>query len=358
MNDDSRGPLAARFRRLIRETGPISLAHYMGESNAHYYNSRDPLGASTREDAGDFITAPEVSQIFGELIGLWLADSWTRAGRPDPVHYVELGPGRGTLAADALRSAGRFGLKPQVHFVEGSAALRQVQHEAVPGAAHHHDLSSIPDDGALLLVANEFFDALPIRQLVRTSAGWRERMVGIEGDDLVFVSGAQPMDAAVPDEWSDAQEGAVLETCPAAAAIIGEVARRLAAQGGAALVIDYGSRQLQPGETLQALRAHRKLGIFEAPGEADLTAHVDFGTLAAVAQAKGAKLLGIAEQGAWLKALGIDARTEALVRTTPDRAEVLARQRDRLVSDDQMGQLFKVMGLASPAWPPGAGFPA
>jgi len=343
--------LAARLRRLIRKTGPISLARYMGESNAHYYNSRDPIGAE-----GDFITAPEVSQIFGELIGVWLADIWTRAGRPDPVHYVELGPGRGTLAADALRSAARFGLTPQAHFVEGSQALRKAQLEAVPGALLYHDLASLPDDGAMLLVANEFFDALPIRQLLRTPAGWRERMVGIDGDDLVFVSGAQPMDAAMPDEWREAEQGTVLETCPAAAAIIGEVARRLAAQGGAALVIDYGARRHEPGETVQALRAHRKLGIFEAPGEADLTAHVDFGTLARVAQEKGARLLGIAEQGAWLGALGIDARTAALCRAAPERAEVLGHQRERLVGEEEMGQLFKVMGLASPAWPDGAGF--
>lgn len=343
--------LAARLRRLIRKTGLISLARYMGESNAHYYNSRDPIGAE-----GDFITAPEVSQIFGELIGVWLADIWTRAGRPDPVHYVELGPGRGTLAADALRSAARFGLRPQAHFVEGSQTLRKAQLEAVPGATHHHDLASLPDDGAMLLVANEFFDALPIRQLLRTPPGWRERMVGIDGDNLVFVSGAQPMDAAIPDEWREAEQGTVLETCPAAAAIIGEVARRLASQGGAALVIDYGARQLQPGETVQALRAHSKLGIFEAPGEADLTAHVDFGTLARVAQEKGSWLLGIEEQGPWLRALGIDARTDALARAAPERAAILARQRERLVGEAEMGQLFKVMGLASPAWPDGAGF--
>ncbi|HSG53857.1 MAG TPA: SAM-dependent methyltransferase, partial [Paracoccaceae bacterium] len=282
MNDDPRGPLAARFRRLIRETGPIPFAHYMSESNAHYYDTRDPLAANSRDDAGDFITAPEVSQIFGELIGLWLADIWTRAGRPDPIHYVEFGPGRGTLASDALRSAARFGFRPQVHFVEGSRALRRVQLGAVPGAVHHHDLSSLPDHGAILLVANEFFDALPVRQLVRTVHGWRERMVGLDRDELVFVAGAQPMDAALPEEWRDAEVGAVLETCPAAAAIIGEVARRLASQGGAALVIDYGARQLQPGETVQALRAHRRLGIFDAPGEADITAHVDFGMLAGV----------------------------------------------------------------------------
>lgn len=356
MSDEPRGALAARFRRLIRSAGPISLARYMGEAGAHYYNTRDPLGASSRDDAGDFITAPEVSQVFGELIGVWLADMWARAGSPQQVHYVELGPGRGTLAVDALRSAARFGLHPQVHFVEGSAALRQVQLGAVPGAVHYHDLSSLPDHGPMLLVANEFFDALPIRQLVRTALGWRERMVGLEGDDLVFVAGAQPMDAAVPGQWRDADEGTVLETCPAGAAIIGEVARRLAAQGGAALVIDYGVLQLQPGETVQALRAHRRQGIFDAPGEADITAHVDFGALAQVAQDRGATLLGIEEQGPWLRALGIDARTDALARAAPERAEVLARQSERLVGEEEMGQLFKVMGLASPAWPHGAGF--
>lgn len=358
MSDEPRGALAERFRRLIRQTGPISLARYMGESNAHYYNTRDPLGASSREDAGDFITAPEVSQIFGELIGVWLADIWTRAGRPDPVHYVELGPGRGTLAVDALRSAARFGLRPQVHFVEGSQALRRVQQQAVPGAVHHHDLSGLPGDGPILFAANEFFDALPIRQLVRTGDGWRERMVGLDRDDLVYVSGAQPMDAALPAELHDAAEGTVIETCPAAAAIIREMARLLAAQGGAALVIDYGARSLQPGETVQALRAHQKLGIFDAPGEADLTAHVDFAALAAAAHGQGARLLGIEEQGAWLRALGIDARTEALARAAPAKAQLLARQRERLVADDQMGQLFKVMGLAAPGWPDGAGFPA
>ena len=171
----------------------------MGESNAHYYAARDPLGGPREVGGGDFITAPEISQMFGELVGLWLADIWTRAGSPEDAIYCELGPGRGTLAKDALRSMARFGCAPQVHFVEGSPALRALQAEAVPGALFHDDLSSVPEDGPLLLIANEFFDALPVRQLVRTEAGWRERMVGLGEDDaFVFVVSDQPMDSAVP----------------------------------------------------------------------------------------------------------------------------------------------------------------
>ena len=167
--------LAATFRRLIRATGPISLAQFMGEANAHYYSTREPFGAG-----GDFITAPDVSQMFGELVGLWLADIWTRAKAPLPVHYVELGPGRGTLAKDALRAMKQAGLQPQVHLVEGSAALREVQRAAVPGAQFHNDPSTLPDDAPWLLIANEFLDALPVRQLVRLEAGWREVMVGCD----------------------------------------------------------------------------------------------------------------------------------------------------------------------------------
>lgn len=349
--------LAESFRRLIRRHGPISLARYMGESNAHYYGSRDPLGAASREDSGDFITAPEISQMFGELIGLWLADIWVRAGSPAPVHYVELGPGRGTLAIDALRTAARYGLEPQVHFVEGSPALRQVQRGAVRGVIHHDDITTLPTDGPILLVANEFFDALPIHQLFRSAQGWHERMVGLDGDRFVFVAGDQPMDAVVPASWRNARQGAMIETSPAAAAIMAELADRLVAQGGAALVIDYGSRELRAGSTLQAVRAHRKVDVLAAPGEADITAHVDFEMLGQVARRQGAQVMGVESQGDWLQALGIDTRTEALQRREPDKAAVIARQRDRLVSTAQMGLLFKVMGLAAPGWPQGAGFP-
>jgi NADH dehydrogenase [ubiquinone] 1 alpha subcomplex assembly factor 7 len=344
--------LADRFRRLIAATGPISLAQFMGEANAHYYAGKDPLGA-----AGDFITAPEVSQMFGELVGVWLADLWLRAGRPDPVHYVELGPGRGTLARDALRAMRRHGLAPRVHFVEGSPALRAVQRDAVPHGQWHDSLAQVPNDGAVLLVANEFLDALPVRQLARTAGGWREVVVAIaETGRFVPVAGDRPMDAAVPEAVRKADVGTVLETCPAAAAVVAEAAGRLARQGGAALFIDYGHAAPRTGSTLQAVRAHRKADPFAAPGEADLTAHVDFAAMAEVARAHGARWLGTVPQGAWLDALGIVARADALAAADPAGRDTVMLARDRLVGDEQMGQLFKVMGLAARGWPDGAGF--
>lgn len=343
--------LKAVFARLIATGGPISIAHYMAESNARYYTSRDPLG-----EAGDFITAPEISQMFGELIGLWLADVWIRAGRPEPVHYVELGPGRGTLAADAMRAARRYGLSPRVHLVETSTPLKALQAERNPGAFWHDDLSTLPADGPLLVVANEFLDALPVRQLVRTAAGWRERMVGLDGDRLVPVAGAQPMDAAVPEDRRDSAEGAIIETSPAMAAIVYEVAGRLAAQGGAALFIDYGHAEQRLGSTLQAVRAHRKVDVFASPGEADLTAHVDFATLAAVARSRGVRWLGTVEQGRFLRSLGIEARADALAAFSPGHAAAIRSACERLIGEGQMGALFKVMGLAAESWPESAGF--
>jgi len=344
-------PLAGIFERLILNTGPISLMHFMGEANARYYTSRDPLGS-----AGDFVTAPEISQMFGELVGLWLADIWMRANRPEPVHYVELGPGRGTLARDALKAASRFGFAPTVHFVESSVALKGLQLAAVPDAQWHHDLSSVPRGGPILLVANEFLDALPVRQLVMTTQGWRERMVGCDKGRFIPVAGRQPMDAAVPEEQRQARPGTILETCPGAAAVVYEVAGRLAGQGGAALFIDYGHDVPQTGSTLQAVRAHRKVDPFETPGEADLTAHVDFEVLARIARSCGARWLGTVTQGHWLRALGIETRAERLAQAAPEQAEGVHMAKDRLIGEDQMGRLFKVMGLAGPNWPDGAGF--
>lgn len=344
--------LADRFRRLIAATGPISLAHYMAESNARYYAGRNPLGSE-----GDFITAPEVSQMFGELIGLWHADLWLRAGSPWPVHFVELGPGRGTLARDALRAMARHGLVPQVHLVEGSPALRALQREAVPEALFHDDLAQVPTGAPMLLVANEFVDALPVRQIVRTAEGWREVMVTTdEGGCFVPAAGDRPMDAAVPEAWRAADVGTVLETCPAAAAVVSEIAGRLAQHGGAALLIDYGAAEPRAGSTLQAIARHRKVDPFTLPGEADLTAHVDFAALADVASSHGARWLGTVPQGAWLRALGIEARAEALAGSAPQHRETVMRARDRLIGDGQMGLLFKVMGLTAPEWPAGAGF--
>lgn len=344
-------PLSAVFQRLIATYGPISLLHYMGESNARYYADKDPLGA-----AGDFITAPEISQMFGELVGLWLADIWMRAGSPAPVHYVEMGPGRGTLARDALRTMKRAGLEPQVHFVEGSQALRALQAEVVPQAQWHHDLGGVPSDAPLLLVGNEFLDALPVRQLVKTAAGWRERMVGWAEDRFRPVAGDKPMDAAVPESLKDAPESTLLETCPGAAAVMHELSGRLAAQGGAALLIDYGYAEPQTGSTLQALRAHTKVDPFAMPGEADLTCLVDFAILAEIAQSEGARWQGTVTQGAFLRALGIEMRAAKLAAAAPDHADAVQRAMDRLIGDDQMGTLFKVMGVTGPNWPQGAGF--
>ncbi len=355
MSDPSTGSergLADSFRRLIAATGPISLQQFVGESNARYYAGKDPLGA-----AGDFITAPEISQMFGELIGLWLADLWIRAGRPDDPLYVELGPGRGTLARDALRAMKRYGLEPAVHLVEGSTELKRLQLEAVPQALFHHDLSTVPADGPLLLVANEFLDALPVRQLAMTRDGWREVMIAVDDQGrFVPVAGGRPMDAAVPEARRKAEVGTVIETCPGAAAIVFETAGRLAEQGGAALFIDYGHDAPREGSTLQAVRAHRKVDPFAAPGEADLTAHVDFASMADVACSRGAKWLGTVPQGAWLRALGIEGRAEALAEFAPQHRDALIRAVERLTGDGQMGLLFKVMGLAAPEWPDGVGF--
>lgn len=339
------------FRRLIANTGPISLSHYMGEANARYYASKDPLGI-----AGDFVTAPEISQMFGELIGLWLADMWINAGREEPVHYVELGPGRGTLARDALGAARRYGLTPTINLVETSSELKDIQLTVVPGATWHDDLSTIPMYGPVLVVANEFLDALPVRQLVKTPDGWRERMVACEGDRFIPVAGTQPMDSALPESRRQAPDGTIIETCPGAAATVYEVAGRLLEQGGAALFIDYGHDQLREGSTLQAVRDHLMTDPFATPGEADLSAHVDFATLANIAQSRGVRWLGTVPQGRWLRELGIETRAESLAEFAPQHASAIHAGKARLIGEGQMGVLFKVMGLAAPNWPGGVGF--
>ncbi len=341
----------ATLKRLIRETGPVSLAQFMGESNARYYASRDPLG-----EQGDFITAPEISQMFGELIGLWLADLWVRMGSRKRIHYVELGPGRGTLAKDAIGAARRYEFAPEVHFVETSAALRKLQREAFPGCHHHHDLTTLPDDAPLLIVANEFFDALPIHQLVRSADGWFDRLVGLDGENFTFMAGRERMDHLVPPSWRSAAQGAMIETSPAATVLMAEIANRLRDQGGAALVIDYGHMELRSGSTLQALKSHKKVDVFTHPGDADITAHVDFELLKQVAEDNGADVMGLTYQGEWLRQMGIDTRMEALQRRNPKEGQVIQRQRDRLVEDSQMGTLFKVLGICGRRWPFGVGF--
>jgi len=325
----SRPPPERELRRRIEAGGAISVADYMAAANAHYYATRDPLGA-----AGDFTTAPEISQMFGELIGLWCADLWRRAGKPADAAYVELGPGRGTLAADALRAMRGAGLVPHVHFVETSPVLRVAQAARVPHAHWHDDAADLPD-GPLLIVANEFFDALPIRQF---DADGRELMVTLDGGHFI-------------------RDGdAVTESSPASIALAGLLARRIAAQGGAMLAIDYGPARTGTGDTLQAVSAHAFADPWEAPGSRDLTAHVQFPALAAAARGEGARVFGPRPQGDWLEAMGISLRAAALARAAPARTEEIEAARLRLTAPAQMGRLFKVMAACAPGWPEPAGF--
>lgn len=350
--DMTQGSLPDRLARAITMAGPIPLSQYMAAANAEYYATRDPLGTG-----GDFTTAPEISQMFGELIGLWTADLWQRAGSP-PVAWVELGPGRGTLSTDALRAMKRAGLEPPVHLVETSPTLRARQKDAVPQAVWHDEVSSLPEDGALIVVANEFFDALPIRQLVRTADAWRERMVACQDTLFLPVAGKDIPDGVIPEPLRGAAPGSVIETSPASVAITRQIAQRIATQGGAALVVDYGYEGPAIGDTLQAVRGHRYANPFEEPGARDLTAHVDFATLNAAARAEGVAAHGPVTQGALLTALGIDARAAALAKASPERAEGIAVDRARLVADDQMGTLFKAVAWRAANWPEPAGFAA
>jgi SAM-dependent MidA family methyltransferase len=338
---------AGRLRRLIALGGAIPLAQYMALVNSHYYATRDPLGA-----AGDFTTAPEISQMFGELIGLWAADLSLRAGAADCA-YVELGPGRGTLAADALRAMAKAGLTPPVHLVETSPVLREAQLQRLPEAMHHDAVETLPTDRPLIVIANEFFDALPIRQLLRSDTGWRERMVDWDGTRLVPTLGEQRFDAVIPEILRDSE---VVETSPASVAVMRELSARIAAHGGALLAVDYGYEGPLAGDSLQALHRHRFADPFDAPGEQDLTAHVDFAALAEAARAEGAVANKVVTQGALLEALGIAARAAALARAAPERQAEIETAWRRLCGHQEMGTLFKALAVTAPGWPIPGGF--
>ena len=348
-------PLAERLARQIAAGGPISVAHYMAEANQHYYGTRDPLGA-----AGDFTTEPEISQMFGELVGLCLADIWMRSGRRANAVYAELGPGRGTLAADALRAMGSAGVVPRVHFVETSPSLRERQRALIPNVLHHDAVAGLPEDGPLLVLANEFFDALPIRQIVRTANEWRERVViRPDADDptrFLPMPGYRRVESGIPAVAADAPEGSILEMPLDGTAIAFELAQRIARQGGAAIIIDYGYEGPAVGDTLQAVRAHQFADPFLEPGESDLTTHVDFTMIGNMARQAGLRVLGPVGQGSFLRQLGIDARAAQLARTSPDRAEDVESARHRLTADDAMGTLFKAMAWVHPDWADPAGF--
>lgn len=321
-------PLEKALRDHIRTEGPLTVEAFMDACNAYYYATRDPLGAT-----GDFTTAPEISQMFGELVGAALADAWVRAGRP-AARYVELGPGRGTLASDALRVTRSAGLQPPVHLVETSPTLRQAQAAEVPSARWHDSIDDLPSDGALLVVANEFLDALPVRQHVN----------GIERH-VVLAAGGLAFD----------RDGETVETSPARDGAVRTLAERLVQQGGAALIIDYGHERSGPGDTLQAVKGHRFAAVLDQPGEQDLTSHVDFQRVAEVAREAGAAVVGPVEQGPWLERLGIMARARILANAAPDRAAEIEAARTRLCRPDQMGSLFKVLAIHAPDWPSPAG---
>lgn len=322
-------PLERALRERITAEGPIPVESFMEACNSYYYATRDPLGAR-----GDFTTAPEISQIFGELVGAALADCWKRAGAPADAIYAELGPGRGTLAADALRVLRSNGFSGEVRLVETSPILRETQKKAVSDAQWHDTIDELPAM-PLLLVANEFLDALPVRQHVRGV----ERKVVVAAGELAFD----------PD-------GEIVETSPARDEAASAIATCLAAKGGVALFVDYGHERSGPGETLQAVRGHAYAPVLASPGEQDLTAHVDFEALAAAARRAGAKATPPVPQGEWLNRLGIGQRAAALASKNPESAEALAAAVRRLTGRDEMGQLFKVMAIYSPTWPAPAGF--
>ena len=334
-----------RIARLIAAQGPISVAAFMAEANGAYYASRDPLGR-------DFITAPEISQVFGELLGLWIVQAWHDQGRPRAKRLVELGPGRGTLMADALRAARvvpEFLDGLDIVLVETSPALRACQAGLVPGARWTETFDASLADKPLFLIANEFFDALPIHQFVHTAQGWRERMVVTDADGALGFA-LSPLIAPGP---RGAPEGGVFETCPAAQAIMAEIAQAIAARGGAALIVDYGHDRPGFGETLQAVAGHAFKDILDTPGEIDLSAHVDFAALAAAAS--DAQAFGPVGQGALLQALGVAQRIARLAAANPAQRDDLHAALDRLVEPAQMGTLFKALAILpqGAAAPPG-----
>lgn len=353
-------PLAGKIKALIRATGPISVADYfamcLADPEHGYYRTREPFGTS-----GDFITAPEISQLFGEMIGIFMVHAWQRHGSPQAVRLVEIGPGRGTMMADMLRVIKRIASplfdNASVHLVETSERLRGAQRvtlEAYSTKISWHDsLDEVPD-GFLLLVANELFDAIPIRQFVNTPEGFRERLVGLDDDgELVFVIGLTILDPNVlPADAASVPHGTLFEFAPARQAVMESLSERLGLAGGTALIIDYGHMATGFGDTLQALRNHAFDPPLAHPGAADLTSHVDFEDLARTAVAAGIHLNGGLRQGDFLYGLGLAERAAALARgKEATEQKLIAAAVDRLAGEGagKMGELFKVIAVSSPA---------
>jgi SAM-dependent MidA family methyltransferase len=358
--------LSSILREMISQEGPISVERYMALALGHpthgYYISREPFGAT-----GDFITAPEISQMFGELIGLWAAEVWTLMGSPAQIALVELGPGRGTLMSDALRAARvapAFREALQVHLVETSPALSERQRQTLADSGApvfwHSTIADVPP-GPAIFIANEFFDALPVRQYVRTQMGWCERMVGLDqAGHFIFGLSGEPE----PYLTAEAPVGAILEISAEGQRTMTALAARIMTQGGALLAIDYGHTRTDLGESLQAVREHRYADPLESPGEADLTTHVDFAALGRAARSTGCAVHGPVNQGDFLNQLGLQQRAAALAhRAGPDHAAGIEAAVRRLAGpgpiagpDASMGELFKAMAVSRPSLPPLPGF--
>ncbi|MGA7676740.1 MAG: SAM-dependent methyltransferase [Rhizomicrobium sp.] len=354
--------LAERIAKLIAVEGPLSIAQFMTlclhDPAGGAYGARDPIGR-------DFVTAPEISQAFGELCGLWVVQAWHDQGRPDRPRLVELGPGRGTLMADALRAIGaaapQFLDDGEIVLVETSPVLRAMQKEKLKTFAADISWCERFDDSLadrpLFLLANEFFDCLPLRQFVKTERGWCERMVTVADSVLAFA--LSPMAAnptLIPPTRAEAPIGGVFEFSPASLALTEEIARVVAAQGGGALIVDYGYDAPGFGETLQAVAGHKFAEVLAEPGESDLSAHVDFMALAQAARAGGAAAYGPLSQCNFLADLGIGSRAERLMLANPKEARAIAAAVDRLVNPKEMGALFKALALAPKTAPPPPGF--
>ena len=360
-----RTPLEDRLIDLIKLKGPMTVADYMADALGHphdgYYMTRKALGAD-----GDFTTAPEISQIFGELIGLWLAEAWRAMGSPPSFNLIELGPGRGVLMADILRAARvrpDFTRSACLWLLETSGRLRHEQQKRLRASGVKplwaDEFADIPPAPSLI-VANEFFDCMPIRQFQRIGGEWRERLVGLtpEGDRLDFVTARIPPapDLDLPDP-GEAAEGDIFELSLAARDIAGEICGALTEHGGHALIIDYGHMASGLGDTLQAVRNHQYWPPLAAPGRADITAHVDFAALARIAVDSGAVAHGPVTQGAFLERLGLTIRVEALARgKDPAEAETIRTGAHRVAAPNQMGEIFKVLCLSAPSLPAPAGF--
>ena len=349
-------PLETLIRKQIAATGPMPVSRYMELCLTHpeygYYLRRDPLGRD-----GDFITAPEVSQMFGELVGLWAASVWNAMGMPQEVKFIELGPGRGTMMADALRAVRilpAFQQAITVHLVETSPTLREKQSEKLADAAHVEWYDKIDDvpGGPAIILANEFFDALPIHQAIRHNDRWHERTIELDDDIFTYGVASDPLpgfEMLLPPVVRAAPNGAIFEWRPDT--MIMTIARRLRDQGGAALIIDYGHLRSDVGDTFQAVAKHNFTNPLKNAGLADVTAHVDFQALARAAEDIGARAHGPVEQGAFLNRLGIAQRAEALMKNAPDNGKKLISAGLSRLTDPSpkgMGSLFKVLGVSHP----------